>query len=283
MVGYLKIVLYAGGKAAIVTQKFDQIREEFTVSESVGTPKHLRLKNAILTAIRKGKLKPGDQLPPEIELSNIVGLSLGTVQRALNALASDQAVTREQGRGTFVAKATLARHDLWQYRFVSCFGDDLLPTSVEFVSRRITHDRQSWSDVLGFDEGGYCELTRLVTVNDDLQCLSKFYVRNTRFPTLSKMPRSAISVNLKQFFAQKLNVFTNSVDQYVQACEFEKDVCAGLRIRRGFGTALLSVGRTATREAITFQSLFIPRTSYLLKMAPAKRPAEFRFGTIEDF
>ena len=267
----------------MVMRKSDLILEEFAVSNSVGAPKHLRLKHAILTAIQKGKLKPGDQLPPEIELSNIVGLSLGTVQRALNGLSSDQVVTREQGRGTFVAKATLARDDLWQYRFVSCFGNDLLPTSVALVSRRITHDRQSWSDILGFDEGGYCELTRLVTVNGDLRCLSKFYVRNTQFPALIKMPLPAIPANLKRLFAQKLKVFTNSVEQYVQACEFDKDICAGLRIKRGFGTALLTVGRTATREAITFQALYIPRTSYLLKMSPGSRPAEFRFGTTEVF
>ena len=85
-------------------QNFDHVVAEFAQAAEPGVPKHVRLRNAVLAAIRKGYLKPGDQLPPEQEVSRAVGLSLGTVQRALSNLANERALVREQGRGTFIAK-----------------------------------------------------------------------------------------------------------------------------------------------------------------------------------
>ena len=59
----------------------------------------------ILQLIDEGRLRLGDQLPPEVSLATQAGVSLVTVRRALAELASQGIVRREQGRGTFVARA----------------------------------------------------------------------------------------------------------------------------------------------------------------------------------
>ena len=93
--------------AEVLERNLEHLRVEFAQAEMPDVPKHVRLRNAVLSAIRKGHFRPGDQLPPEQELSRAVGLSLGTVQRALARLAADHALTREHGRGTFIARTEL--------------------------------------------------------------------------------------------------------------------------------------------------------------------------------
>ena len=58
----------------------------------------------VLQYIDEQKLREGDQLPTEAQLSALAGVSLVTVRRALSELAAQAVVRREQGRGTFVAR-----------------------------------------------------------------------------------------------------------------------------------------------------------------------------------
>ena len=58
----------------------------------------------VLQYIDEQKLREGDQLPTEAQLSTLAGVSLVTVRRALSELSSQAVVRREQGRGTFVAR-----------------------------------------------------------------------------------------------------------------------------------------------------------------------------------
>ena len=58
----------------------------------------------VLQYIDEHKLREGDQLPTEAQLSTLAGVSLVTVRRALSELAAQAVVRREQGRGTFVAR-----------------------------------------------------------------------------------------------------------------------------------------------------------------------------------
>ena len=59
----------------------------------------------ILQYIDENKLQEGDQLPTEPKLATQAGVSLVTVRRALQELAAQGVIRREQGRGTFVARA----------------------------------------------------------------------------------------------------------------------------------------------------------------------------------
>ena len=58
----------------------------------------------VLQYIDEQKLREGDQLPTEAQLSTLAGVSLVTVRRALSELSSQAVLRREQGRGTFVAR-----------------------------------------------------------------------------------------------------------------------------------------------------------------------------------
>src|SRR5512139_1598220 len=60
----------------------------------------------ILSLIEKGKLKRGDQLPVERELSETFKVSRATVREAIFSLESMKLVQRRQGDGTYVIAST---------------------------------------------------------------------------------------------------------------------------------------------------------------------------------
>lgn len=71
----------------------------------------------------------GDQLPTELEMASIYGVSRITIRQALAALVQDGYVERRQGTGTFVAdRPALVQHDFglmtpWRDRFRAA-GED---------------------------------------------------------------------------------------------------------------------------------------------------------------
>jgi GntR family transcriptional regulator/MocR family aminotransferase len=72
------------------------------------TPVYIQIKQAILAAIREGKLSPGARLPATRELARQLGVNRSTVAMAYDELLADGAVESFGGRGTFVARQKLA-------------------------------------------------------------------------------------------------------------------------------------------------------------------------------
>ena len=63
---------------------------------------YLHIYSDIKNAIEKGEIKPGDQIPPEVELVEKYKVSRITVRTALKMLANENYVIRLTGKGTFV-------------------------------------------------------------------------------------------------------------------------------------------------------------------------------------
>jgi GntR family transcriptional regulator len=62
----------------------------------------LQVRDALVERIATGEWKPGFAVPNEGDLARDLGVSSGTVRKALELLETDKLVTRRQGRGTFV-------------------------------------------------------------------------------------------------------------------------------------------------------------------------------------
>ncbi|OHV07621.1 GntR family transcriptional regulator [Kushneria phosphatilytica] len=84
----------------------------------LGVPKYARFYNAIRDAIESGRLVAGDKLPSEQELSTRLPASLGTLQKALKALADDGIIVRQHGRGTFIRDQAIRYEDIRVFRFL---------------------------------------------------------------------------------------------------------------------------------------------------------------------
>ena len=77
-----------------------------------GGPLYRRAKRALLELIERGAGAPGTALPSETALAGALGVSIGTLRRAVDELVAEHILVRQQGRGTFVAM-----HDAERFLF----------------------------------------------------------------------------------------------------------------------------------------------------------------------
>jgi GntR family transcriptional regulator len=70
-------------------------------------PLYSQVANQLVGFISKGAWKPGDAIPNEIDLARKLGVSTGTMRKALDQLEASHLIIRRQGRGTFVLDQTV--------------------------------------------------------------------------------------------------------------------------------------------------------------------------------
>ncbi|UFN47875.1 GntR family transcriptional regulator [Roseomonas sp. OT10] len=81
-------------------------------------PLYAQVETILTNRIAEGEWPPGHALPAEPELAAELGVSHGTVRKALDALERRHLIERRQGKGTFVARQTSerARHHFFPVR-----------------------------------------------------------------------------------------------------------------------------------------------------------------------
>jgi GntR family transcriptional regulator len=80
-----------------------KLREDRSLDRHSPIPLHQQLSDLLADAIRKGQLKPREQLPSENELIDRFNVSRFVVRQTLNNLGRQGMIYTEQGRGSFVA------------------------------------------------------------------------------------------------------------------------------------------------------------------------------------
>ncbi|WP_347486259.1 GntR family transcriptional regulator [Vandammella animalimorsus] len=79
------------------------------------SPLYRQIKDLLLQKLQAGQWQPGQAIPSEMELSQQLRVSQGTVRKAIDELAAENLLVRRQGKGTFVA--THSEQHV-QYRFL---------------------------------------------------------------------------------------------------------------------------------------------------------------------
>jgi GntR family transcriptional regulator len=92
------------------------------------SPLYQQIKALITRSLQSGEWKPGEAIPSEMDLAARYKVSQGTVRKAIDELATENLLTRRQGKGTFVA--THAEQQV-QFRFLRLMPDDGEPGGME--------------------------------------------------------------------------------------------------------------------------------------------------------
>lgn len=85
-----------------------------SASGLVTAPLHEQIKERILRQILLGEWSEGDVLPPETELARMMGVSYGTIRRAMTDLTRQGAIQRRRRTGTVVT-GRMPHHTLNQF------------------------------------------------------------------------------------------------------------------------------------------------------------------------
>jgi GntR family transcriptional regulator len=92
-------------------------------------PLYRQVKELLMKRLGDGSWVPGQLLPSEPEIAADLGVSPGTVRKALDEMSSESLLVRRQGRGTFVASHDEERILFQFFRMVSDNGVRRFPES----------------------------------------------------------------------------------------------------------------------------------------------------------
>ncbi|MBY0335439.1 MAG: GntR family transcriptional regulator [Acetobacteraceae bacterium] len=125
-------------------------------------PLYARTEAALRDRLAAGAWKPGAALPTETTLAAELGVSQGTLRRALAALERARLIERRQGVGTFVAEATSERALFHFFRVERPDGTRPVPTSRVLALRRRAATGEERAALEGTDRVIAIERERLV-------------------------------------------------------------------------------------------------------------------------
>lgn len=205
-------------------------------------PLYRQVGDALRARIARGEWQPGAALPAEPELAAAMGVSHGTVRKALDALEGENLVIRRQGRGTFVARHDDARVLFQFYRITPDAGEQRFPDSRVLDVRRAGADGMA-AEKLGLEPGDavlIVERVRFIAAGETPRIAERITLPRDRFPGLGD---EALPNNLYALYAERYGV------AIARAAERLKAVAAGPREAGLLGVApgspLLQVDRTA--------------------------------------
>ena len=242
---------------------------DFTVGKHSGIPKYLQLRNALARAITSGRWKAGAQIPAEDQLAAVTGLSLGTAQRALRALAEDGLVVRRQGKGTFVDAdgEKPMNAPFYHCRFLDDERGKLLPIFSKVVRRRPAIGEGAWSQHV--QGANVLCVERLFSINNEFDIYTHLYINAARFPSLVEIPpRELNGVNFKDLLVRDYHLAVTRFSETLRVVVFPPYVCKAIRAKPGTSGAVLEiVARDRQGDPVYFQDLFIPPNSRQLFVA----------------
>ncbi|HSH89079.1 MAG TPA: GntR family transcriptional regulator [Ramlibacter sp.] len=95
-------------------------------------PLYRQAKRELQRVVESGRYGPGESLPSEGVIAQALGVSIGTLRKAVDELVHDHVLVRRQGKGTFVA---LHNDDRFLFQFFHVEPRDEFPLADDFQGR----------------------------------------------------------------------------------------------------------------------------------------------------
>ncbi|HEV8637359.1 MAG TPA: GntR family transcriptional regulator [Chloroflexota bacterium] len=150
-----------------------------------GQPLYRRLLDGLRADLDRGRLRPGDLLPPEIEIARRHGISRHTVRQAIIELTREGWLKRERGRGTYVLKRRFTQALESFYSFVHDMGDRGLAHETRILHRAVRPAQTPVAERLELSPGAPVIEMELLCVVEGSPLMLEFSVTPyARFPAL---------------------------------------------------------------------------------------------------
>lgn len=228
-------------------------------------PKYLCLHQAIADTVERGDLSPGEQLPPEDKLAQKLGLSIGTVRKAMQTLSDDGLLSRMQGTGTFIADPAVEMYDVWHFCFLGDDGVSFLPLKARALKVKRVKADGPWRSFLP-KPSSFVMVQRLINVAGEFSLLSDFYFDGDRFAELEALPKSEFNrIVLRNVLFEHFGIRTQQAPQHLR-CDRLNVRDAGLinAEPESPGMILETFGKDSHNIPIYYQRVVIPSTNRCL-------------------
>ncbi|EPC00412.1 hypothetical protein L861_14155 [Litchfieldella anticariensis FP35 = DSM 16096] len=205
-------------------------------------PLYQQIKEVLLSRIVSGEWPPGTFIPSESALSQQYGVSVGTLRKALDALANENVVIRRQGKGTVVATHDSDRSLFQFFHLVRLDGERSLPISRVLVRERRKAEAIE-AEALGMEPGDeVIHIRRIRELDERPALLEDVVVSATRFTGLEEEPQP-LPNTLYHLYQQRFGVSVAHAEErlFAIAAGSEEQEHLGVEVN----TPLLEIRRIA--------------------------------------
>lgn len=150
-------------------------------------PLYAQIAEGLLERIESGELAPGNRLPPERELSQMLGVNRMTLRRALRRLEAQGLLRRRQGDGTYVSEPRFERQAAKLFSFTDGMRRRGYTPGARVISLLQQPADASAASELGLEATApVYAIHRLRLVNQEPVMLERYLIPVHRFPGLDR-------------------------------------------------------------------------------------------------
>ncbi len=206
-------------------------------------PLYMQIKELLIAKISKGEWSPGDIIPSEIQLAQELGVSQGTVRKAITELVDNNVLKRKQGRGTFVANHDSQRALFHFFNITDEEGHKVLPDTKTLTCHRKRASRIELSKLQLPDSSQVICIERLRKFEDQPILFEKITLPSELFGGLSKMGVSNLPNMLYELYEKQFGITIHSAEEKLRAVDASDQEASLLNLPAG--TSLLEIERVA--------------------------------------
>ena len=193
--------------------------------------------------ISDGTWRPDEALPSEGRLAAELGVSQGTVRKALDELASQHLVVRRQGRGTFVAAHSADTALFHFFHLVDADGARQLPESALLDCRRGIAGAAE-AAALRLQPGALVlRIDRRRSIGGEPTIVERIVVPQTLFPDLDSPGGDPLPNTLYDLYQRRYGVTVGRATEKLRAVVARPEEATQLGVSTG--SPLLEIDRLA--------------------------------------
>jgi len=232
-----------------------------------GEAKYFRLQSLIEKLIAKGKILPGQRLPADKSFADMLGISLGTVQKALINLQHEGVVTRAPRRGTVISDHLVHEDDIYVFRFRDPITHSLITPQVRMLSISDEHRDGPWCEFLETDN--VVRFERMLRIDLEPPVYSEVF-------TSKKLVDDLTLNNPEKFHGTSVHRYLQ-IEHQLPTLRTQNKLHAGIFGETAQHHLMTAPGAIGIKwEICGFSHQDQPTTFQLIQIPPDHRPVEFR-------
>ncbi len=194
-------------------------------------PLYQQVYNEIVNRLSKGYWKAGDSLPSEFALADELGVSQGTVRKALNQLVTENILRRRQGKGTYVSEHSKEDSLYRFFRYTEPGGDAVIPETAIIATKKRKATKREQAKLSLEGELDVFEMTRLRSIQNKPAIFEKVIQPLSLFPGIDKV--TEVPNSLYAFYQIEYGISIVQVRDELYAITLQEEAAGHLNLSIG--------------------------------------------------
>jgi GntR family transcriptional regulator len=204
-------------------------------------PLYKQVREQLTRRIGDGRWKAGEMVPSEMQIAADLGVSQGTVRKALDDMTTAKLLVRRQGKGTFVATHDEARILFQFFKLKPDAGGGVFPESEVLSCTQAEADAEDAAKLALFPGEPIIRIRRVRSLQGK-PCIVEIITLPSAF--FAGIESGPVPNNLYELYARDFGVTVAGGSERIKAVAADDGTALLLGLRAG--TPLLLIDRVAT-------------------------------------